>query len=538
MLKVFIDRKSKKARFSGESTFAAKDQIKRIWSARWVPADKVWEASFFTDTLDELREKLFDFQLEIEEVLSSSIANGPAANEPEQSPEVPKGLSVPQIIFAVKAAVEERFRGGTLVYGVITSLKSSGNRTFLSLSDPEDLSLSLNCVFWDDLSKLNKQLSAANLQMEVGLEVMFHVELTVNSKNGNLSAKINRIIPEYTLAKLQGEREKTNQRLKEECLFDRNKGLAIPFLPKRIGILTSAGGTVIHDFMVVLEGAEFGFDLLWLPVSVQGAQAKDEIVRGLKTLGDRRDIDLIVLFRGGGSASDLSVFNNYEVARAICCCPLPVLSAIGHQEDQSSTQDVSNLAFGVPRDLGSFLAQKIIDARTGIQNFVSTFHLGLTNRFERAELELQRASHLLSAGGMRVFDRFRHRVIQLGGSLGLMSQNLVGLYVDRSKRLGGYVLSASQQQVRTGEEKMLAYQQLPERVLQMTERKERELSVLTAHVSEASPEVQMKRGYSIVRSGERFIKDAASAAKGMELSLEFIDGEVRADVVRTVLKKI
>jgi len=527
MLKVVIDRGAKKARFSGDSTFAAKDQIKRIWSARWLGPEKSWEASQFIDSVDELKEKLFDFELIIEE-----LGSAPVVEVDSTSSIVPKGLSVPQVIFSAKAAVEERFDGGVLVFGVVSSLKSTGaNRTFLTLSDIEDRTLSISCVYWNDVSKLNHQLSASGIELAVDLEVMFQVEITLNPKNGNLSAKINRIIPEYTLAKLQGERDKTNQRLKDEGIFERNKKLTIPFLPINIGVLTSSTGTVIFDFMTVLEEANFGFNLIWLPVSVQGASSKSEILKGISELGKRADLDLIVLFRGGGGVSDLAVFNSYEVAREIALCPLPVLSAIGHQEDQSSVQDVSNRSFGVPRDLGSFLAGKVIEVRNNIQVHTQSLHNSVTARLELAELGLRRASDVAVAGSSALIDRYSQRISSLSGSLALQSKAFVELFRERIERNLKVVQGSCFQIVQVHWDKVEQFKSLVPRMLQIVDAKERNLISLSAHVSDASPEVQLKRGYSIVKGKNGFLRSVQDVAKNDKLDIELIDGEIVVNVL-------
>jgi exodeoxyribonuclease VII large subunit len=531
MLKVLIDRSSRKARFSGESTFAAKDQLKSVFGARWLGAEKVWEASSFTDSVEELTEKLFDWELEVQELGELSVE---AKAQKEVLKDIPKGLSVPQVIGSARLAIEERFKGGALVFGVISSLKSTANgRTFLTLSDLDDRTVSLNCVYWGELEKLNSQLVSFGIELGVDLEVMFQVDLTLNPKNGNLSARIVRVVPEYTLAKLQGEREKTNQRLKDEGVFENNKKLKLPFLPIKIGVLTSSTGTVIHDFRVVLEEAKFAFELFWLPVSVQGAQAKDEVVRGIKRLGQREDLDLIVLFRGGGSVSDLAVFNSYEVAKAIALCPLPILSAIGHQEDQSSAQDVSHLAFGVPRDLGSFLANKVIEVRNNIQAQITTLKSGLTQRLELLDLGLKRVSDSISAGSLRMIDRYGQKIIALKESMGIQSSGFINLLHERTQRLSRFIYSGCNHLLNLNIERVHAFSRMPKIAIQQLEIKEKSLVALSAHVADASPEVQLKRGYSIVRSASGgFIKSVSDVKVKDQLGVEFIDGEAKVEILK------
>lgn len=529
MLRVSIDRSSKKARFSGDSTFAAKDQLKAIFGARWLGVEKVWEASSFIDSVDELKEKLFDYEIEVVEVGQLS-PNDIAAKDGNK--DIPKGLSVPQVINSVRVAVEERFRGGVLVFGVITSLKTTANqRAFITLSDIEDRTISLNCVYWGDIGKLNAQLASFRLELEVDLEVMFQVDISLNPKNGNLSPKILRIVPEYTLAKLQGEREKTNQRLKEEGIFEQNKNLKFPFLPINIGVLTSSGGTVIHDFKVALEVANFGFKLFWLPVSVQGSSAKAELVQAIGQLSRNPNLDLIVLFRGGGSVSDLAVFNTYEVAREIARCRLPVLAAIGHQEDQSSAQDVSYRSFGVPRDLGIFLSSIVVDVRRNIESQIGSIGSGLSARLELVDTNLKALSAGIVQSGDRLIDRYLQRIFSLQESMAVQSGSFLSLLEERSRRATRFIHSSCAQLLRLNQERISGFKNLAPRARQYLETKERSLLSLSAHVSEAAPDVQLRRGYSIVRSSGGFIKSTSQLQVNDRLAVEFIDGEARVQIL-------
>lgn len=213
---------------------------------------------------------------------------------------------------------------------------------------------------------------------------MLEVVPTISNKGGKLWLNIKRIIPEYTSSKLASLREQTNERLRKEGIFENNKNLSFPFLPVNLGILTSSTGTVINDFMASLDEAKFGFKLTWLSVAVQGSEAKKSIVNGIRQLSKIKDLDVILIFRGGGSPAELAVFNDYEVAKAICLCPLPVISAVGHQEDQSSTQDVSYLAQGVPKDIGTFFANLVLSYRKNLFDFTSRIQNSAKSIYENS----------------------------------------------------------------------------------------------------------------------------------------------------------
>ena len=135
------------------------------------------------------------------------------------------------------------------------------------------------------------------------------------------------------LGKLYQEFERLKQRMASEGLFDEEHKKPIPYLPKRIGVVTSPKGAVIKDIINVLSRRYPNFDLLVAPSSVQGKEAPAELIAGLQKLDSREDIDVIIIARGGGSIEDIWCFNDEALGRAIYAAKKPVISAVGHETD-------------------------------------------------------------------------------------------------------------------------------------------------------------------------------------------------------------
>ena len=274
---------------------------------------------------------------------------------------LPQSFSVSQISYQISSIIRNAFPQVIHIHGVLSSVKkTSDGRVFMDIAEVDKPDETIKCVIWQDADKLCSGLKKSGFELEKDLQVMFAVEVGFNRKWASVSLNVIKIVHEYTLSKVKAQREITNEKLKKEGIFSKNKELEESFLPKRLGIITSSGGTVINDFMNALNTAEFGFELFWFSASVQGQSAKKELIQGIKKLQGIKDLDAILIFRGGGSAADLSVFNDYDIAKAVCKSKLPVFSAIGHQEDQSSIQDVSYQAYGVPKDLGHYFASIVI----------------------------------------------------------------------------------------------------------------------------------------------------------------------------------
>jgi exodeoxyribonuclease VII large subunit len=536
-LVVIIDREKEKALFTGSGTFQAKEKIKELGSAKWIGDLKAWEVSNFAISEAELKMQFPTLDLKIQEegesVEKSELIHSEEIVSTINGAVLPDGLSVSQFIAKVRNILSKQFSPGIYIFGVISSIKKYGNRVYLDLNDSESADARVSCVIWDNAENIISTLKKAGFELEKDLQVMFEAGVSVNPKDGRLSLSISRVVPEYTLAKIAAERDNTNNRLKSEGLFSKNKALVLPFLPRRLGLLTSAGGTVINDFRASLDQACFGFELYWYHVSVQGTESKKQILKGIRALQKVKDLDAILIFRGGGSQSELSLFNDYEIAKAVCNCKLPVLSAIGHQQDQCSVQDVSFQSFGVPKDLGRFFADIILNYRVklkecvrlistiGKSNFNEKFNqfrtttkpllsLALT-RVEYQELLANRLIEMIKDLGITKINYARDKVLVFGAQSVQLSKNIVAMVGERLKRI----------------------QLIAKDFSHFVQLKEQKLGYLSMNVLNADPQNQLKRGFVLVRSidSKAYLSKAAQLAKAKEADLQFAD-----DIVRVVIK--
>lgn len=489
-LKIKYSKSENSAVFAG-NTFGAKDQIKSFGRAKWCGATKTWTVFDLVLPIEKVREELSSFSpvLDIDE-------NEQPVEEAEQ-----KGLSVSALSTSVKSVLDSHFSAPVLLFGRIQKVTRKAGRVFIDLADLDDASISLNCVIWSDEEKLCKELLSNGFGLEVDLQVMFQVRVDYFVKRGSLSLNIQRVIADYTISKLAAQRELTNKQLQKEGVYAKNKSLDFPFLPKRIGLLTSSAGTVLNDFLASLEVADFGFELFWKSVSVQGSEAKRSIVQGIENLEKVGDLDLILLFRGGGSVADLSVFNELDVARAVCDCSVPILSAIGHQEDQSSVQDVSFQAFGVPKDLGRFLADIIEEYRDGLLEFSSDISSSGVAEWEEAVGRVSVSLKFLQSEVQSKISLGQDRVCTLGRQLPEAATGVVSLNISSLSRAIGLLCELPLVSCRAAYQRLLGVP-LVDRFSWYRRDVEQSLEKYELLLSEASPQKQLDRGFAIVKSSE------------------------------------
>jgi exodeoxyribonuclease VII large subunit len=198
--------------------------------------------------------------------------------------------------------------------------------------------------------------------------------------------------------------EQLKERLSAEGLFDEKYKTPLPFLPRKISIITSPTGAVIHDILKIVNRRFPSIPIEIIPVKVQGDGSDKEIVSGLETINARSDSDVVILARGGGSLEDFQAFNSEEVARAIFASKIPVISAVGHETDFSIADFVADLRAPTP----SAAAELAVPLKRDLIKKTAELTTNITIRFSRyiehLQTRLQEISHRLADPNKRIED--------------------------------------------------------------------------------------------------------------------------------------
>jgi len=233
--------------------------------------------------------------------------------------------SVSDLVSSIKDLLEEQFQE-VMVQGEVTNLSpSAAGHWYFTLSD-EDASISVALFKGDALrNPLIRNLKNGDKIIVLG-------PISVYQKRGSFQLLAKRILPAGAGAlKVQFERLKA--KLSAEGLFDLDRKKAIPLFPKRIAVITAEHGAALQDFLNVLKRRSLWMDVLIVPAVVQGDNSSKSLVEALGKVRKIPDIEVVVLTRGGGSLEDLWSFNDELLVRSIADCPIPVISAVGHQVD-------------------------------------------------------------------------------------------------------------------------------------------------------------------------------------------------------------
>jgi exodeoxyribonuclease VII large subunit len=245
----------------------------------------------------------------------------------------------------------------------LTKINEKNGNYYLELADSDEgkLVAKMQAALWrSSYTNINAKIGGELASvLRAGNKVLLQVRLEYRALHG-LSLNIIDVDPSITYGEIERKKKETVERLKKEGLYALQHQLYLPKIIKRIALIGSPQTSGHRDFLTGLFTNDIytKFSVKEFPCSVQGDRAKDEIVEALKDAAEH-DVEVIVLLRGGGSKMDLNVFNDYEIAKAICNCPIPVMTGIGHETDEVVADLVARIAHITPTATAEFLYNSI-----------------------------------------------------------------------------------------------------------------------------------------------------------------------------------
>jgi len=210
-------------------------------------------------------------------------------------------------------------------------------------------------------------------ELSEDIKILTKVEVTFHEVYG-MSLIIHDIDPTYTLGDIEKRRQEIIDQLTDDGIINMNKNIDFPLVPQRIAVISSATAAGLSDFLDHLTNNEYNYSINYklFEATMQGEKTEKSIISALDNIFEEVDnFDAIAIIRGGGSKLDLSAFDSYEIAINIAQFPLPILTGIGHQRDNSIADIVAHTSLKTPTAVADFIIQKIID-----------FDINLTDKFE------------------------------------------------------------------------------------------------------------------------------------------------------------
>jgi len=434
--------------------------------------------------------------------------------------------SVRDLVAAVRTHIEREY-GDTWVEGEISNFRAhDSGHLYFTLKDQNS---QIRAVMFRSQARLLR------FRPENGMQVVLRGRVTIYEDRGELQISAEYLEPKGAGALLIAF-EQLKAKLEAEGLFDPARKKAIATLPRRIGIVTSTQGAALRDILNVLLRRHHTAGILIFPAQVQGEAASAEVSAGVRYFNKARNVDVIIVARGGGSAEDLAAFNNEALARVVAASLIPVISAVGHETDFTIIDFVADLRAPTP----SAAAELVIRSRQEVEEQTE----GLRQRLARAmryrllmgrQALMELGQHAAFA---RMSDAINRRQQKLDDLKNRMERAERQTLEKQYRRLEVAAAAVRHYDVR----RMLAgiRRELDSRVAGLAAaartvllQQRGRLNQLAGQIEALSPLAILDRGYALVfDSSGVLLKDAARVKAGDEISARLAKGSVTATVKR------
>ena len=409
-----------------------------------------------------------------------------------------------------------------------------------------------NCRLWntghlyftlkDDGAQIRAVMFRSSVQRlkfkpDDGLHVVARGRVSVYEVKGEYQLVCDQMEPRG-LGALQLAFDQLKRRLQAEGLFDTARKRALPALPRKIGVVTSLDGAAVRDILKVLSRRFPNAHIVIRPARVQGEDAAADLVRAMGLIGKVPGVDVVIVGRGGGSMEDLWAFNDEALARAIAACPVPVISAVGHEVDFTIADFVADVRAPTP----SAAAEIVVGRREELCSMIDR-HSDRLRHIARSGIDRRRAAvqRLTSARGLATFParvalRSRH-ISELTHALRRSAR--ASLQVRERRQAAMRQRLEARAPGRRLQELLMAVSSATERLFAAAERArhrhDARFRALAGRLESMSPLGVLARGYALCWDEQhaRLVRDAASVAPGDRVRVTVSRGEIKCVVERT-----
>lgn len=397
----------------------------------------------------------------------------------------------------------------------------------------------LRGMIWSNTyAGLSMRFAAETKQrLEAGMNVLVKVVVTYHELYG-ISLQIIDIDSAYTLGDIERQRRETIHRLKADGVFDMNRELDMPMVVQRLAVISSPNAAGYQDFMNELTASRYRFEVELFESLMQGAESERYIIGALDAIMEREDsFDAVVIIRGGGSQSDLSCFDSYDLCNNIAQFPLPIITGIGHDKDNSVADLVSALSLKTPTAVAVHLVNgltefesslddllwqitdhsqvMISDCEIELNNLAMVLNISSARALNSANLQLERVSMTLKHESSRVVERLFVSAEQYLADL----RQFVNLFLNEERRC-----------VHEYESKIV------NGFAQLFDATQKELSLLEAVVMANDPRHIIEKGFAFVSFSGRMLDGVSELQEGDAITITLRDGSVESIVNKIDLK--
>ena len=447
---------------------------------------------------------------------------GPHGSAPQEiTPEPRRVYSVSQLTDRIRSLLEERFFEIWVEGEISNCFVAKTGHMYFTLKDSQ---AQIKAVMF------RSAIRYLRFKPQDGLRVVARGRLTIYDPKGEYQIVCEHLEPEGLGAR-QLAFDQLKERLAQEGLFDPRRKRTLPALPRKIGVVTSLDGAAVRDIIKVLRRRYANAHIVIRPARVQGEGAALEIARAMAAIGNVKGVDVVIVGRGGGSIEDLWAFNEEVVARAIAGCPVPTISAVGHETDVTIADFVADMRAPTPSAAAEMVVARKDDFCARIDRLAHRMNTLMQGRLHRARARLGTIESKSGYAGfaMRIAMRGRraddlsHQLLRaVRGQLGRRERGYQTLRLalerfDVRRRFGT---------IRT---RLVAVEgRLRSSVDRQVHVADARLRSAAARLESLSPLAVLARGYAVCWNEDRtaIIRDAAAVERGDRVHVKLERGEL------------
>ncbi len=446
--------------------------------------------------------------------LSSSASMNPAWDAP---------ISVSELNLLARRLIEQNI-ALLWVGGEVSNLtRAASGHCYFSLKDDR---AQVRCVMF------RHRMQQLDWDLANGMQVEVRARPTLYEARGEFQLAVD-FMRRAGLGALYEAFARLKTRLEKDGLFAPERKKPLPAFPRRIGVITSTVAAALRDVLTTLGRRMPGLSVILYPAPVQGEGAAQKIAAAIAEACVRRECDVLILCRGGGSIEDLWAFNEESVARAISACAIPLVCGVGHETDFTIADFVADARAPTPTAAAELVSPNRRELVTRLDALQERAAVALVRRLERCMQQVDYIGRRLAHPGERIRGQVQHlahlhvRMEQTASHTLLQSR--LRLDALRHRLTNGAPDLAGELTL----QRRIA-QRLTTAMEQLLERRQAGLGRLDAHLNALSPQQVLQRGYSIVsRLDGQIVQDRAQLAEGDDVTMTFARGSARATVRST-----
>ncbi len=411
----------------------------------------------------------------------------------------PTSYSLKDFLSSVKEVLADTFDGIYWVRAEISELRENANgNCYLSLIDKgidgRLIEAKVSAVIWKSIYNLMKPYfySMTGQMLAPGMKVLVAVTLSFHEQYG-LQLNIREIDPSFTLGDMARKRQETIAQLKADGVWDMNRQVEYPVPARRIAVISSGTAAGYGDFcdQLMADGNRFGFAPTLFQAVMQGERTIPSIIAALEAIyGQIEEFDVVAIIRGGGATTDMAAFDDYDLASNVANFPLPIITGIGHDRDESVVDMVAAVRCKTPTAVAAYLVEAMMDLEAEWKDMGGALSQALRRVLTEETRTLDYLTHTLSGTFRMAIQQAMQNVDLLGNDIATAFKTLLR---DESHRL---------------------------------ELMEKSLSLV-------SPEAILKKGYSLTMCDGKVVTHVSALHKGEKLITYLSDGKVESVIDKT-----